>query len=184
MTQWLKFLLEVGPLVVFFVTNARFGILPGTAAFVVATAVALTVSFVIARKVPVLPLVSGVFVLVFGGLTILLQDDLFIKLKPTIVNLLFAGALFVGLAMGKSFLKIAFEAAFRLTDEGWRKLTWRWAFFFVVLAVLNEVVWRSFDTDTWVSFKVFGILPLTVVFSLAQLPLLNRHQVAEDAAAG
>lgn len=180
MNQWLKLLLEAGPLLVFFVANAQYGILPGTTAFVIATVIALALSWVLAKTIPTLPLVSGVFVLVFGGLTIALEDDLFIKLKPTLVNILFAGALTFGLATKRNFLKLVFGHAFSLDDEGWRKLTVRWAVFFVVLAALNEVVWRNFDTDTWVSFKVFGILPLTLVFSLTQLPLLMKHQLEED----
>ncbi len=180
MNQWLKFGLEMGPLLVFFVANAKWGILTGTAVFVIVTAIALTTSYVLVRKVPFLPLVSGIFVLTFGGLTIFLEDDLFIKLKPTIVNVLFSGALIVGLLTGRNLLRVVFEAAFKLTEEGWRVLAWRWAFFFLLLAVINEVVWRNFPTDTWVSFKVFGIMPLTVLFSLAQLPLLMRHQAVEE----
>lgn len=175
MNQWLKLLLEAGPLVVFFIGNNKFGIIPGTAAFVVATVISLALAWGIARKVPVLPLVSAIFVIGFGGLTVLLEDDLFIKLKPTIVNGLFATVLFVSLALRKNVLKIVFDAAFHLTDEGWRKLSFRWAWFFVVLAVLNEIVWRSVDTDTWVQFKVFGIMPLTIVFSLTLIPLLTKY---------
>lgn len=180
MNQWLKFGLEMGPLLVFFGANAKWGILTGTSVFVVATAVALVTSYVLVRKVPILPLVSGVFVLTFGGLTIWLEDDLFIKLKPTVVNGLFGVALIGGLLTGRNFLRLAFEAAFKLTEEGWRLLAWRWAFFFLLLAVINEVVWRTQTTDTWVSFKVFGLMPLTVLFSLSQLPLLMRHQQAEE----
>lgn len=180
MNQWLKFGLEMGPLLVFFFANAKWGILTGTAVFVVATAVALATSYALVRKIPLLPLISGVFVLTFGGLTIFLEDDLFIKLKPTIVNILFAAALMIGLLTGRNFLRLAFEAAFQLTEEGWRILAWRWAFFFLLLAAVNEVVWRSMSTDAWVSFKVFGIMPLTILFSLAQLPLLMRHQVVEE----
>lgn len=179
MNQWLKLLLEAGPLVIFFIGNNKFGIIPATAAFVAATVVSLALAWVLARKVPVLPLVSGIFVIGFGGLTILLEDDLFIKLKPTIVNGLFATVLFVSLGLRKNVLKIVFDAAFHLTDEGWRKLTWRWAWFFVVLAVLNEIVWRSVDTDTWVQFKVFGIMPLTILFSLTLIPLLTKYHPDE-----
>lgn len=180
MNQWLKFGLEMGPLLVFFFANAKWGILTGTLVFVVATAAALATSYALVRKVPVLPLVSGVFVLTFGGLTVWLEDDLFIKLKPTVVNGLFGIALIGGLLAGRNFLRLAFEAAFKLTEEGWRVLAWRWAFFFLLLAVINEAVWRTQTTDTWVSFKVFGIMPLTVLFSLAQLPLLMRHQPTEE----
>ncbi|MCA1971622.1 MAG: septation protein A [Caenispirillum sp.] len=180
MNQWLKLLLEAGPLVIFFIGNNKFGIIPATAAFVAATVVSLAVTWILARKLPVVPLVSGIFVVGFGGLTILLEDDLFIKLKPTIVNALFAATLFVSLFLRKNVLKIVFDAAFHLTDEGWRKLTWRWAWFFVLLAVLNEIVWRSFATDVWVQFKVFGIMPLTIVFSLTLIPLLTKYHPEKE----
>ena len=181
--QWLKLLLEAGPLLVFFLTNAWFGLITGTAVFVVATAVSLVASRVLMGRVPVMPLVGGVFVLVFGGLTVLLEDDLFIKIKPTIVNLLFSAILFAGLFSGRHFLKLIFDGAFHLTERGWSVLTLRWGLFFIALAVLNEVVWRGFSSDTWVAFKVFGILPLTLLFSVAQIPLLMRHQVAEPGTA-
>jgi len=173
----IKLLVELGPLVVFFVGNARFGIFAGTGAFMVATLVALAVSRALLGRIPTMPLVSGVFVLVFGGLTLWLQDDQFIKLKPTIVNGLFAAILFGGLAAGKSLLKVVFDDVFRLTEDGWRQLTLRWALFFVFLAVLNEIVWRSSSTDFWVSFKVFGIMPITMVFAIAQVGLLKRHEL-------
>jgi len=166
----------MGPLIVFFLGNTWFGLIPGTAAFVVATVVSLLASRVLLRRIPVMPLVGGVFVILFGGLTVLLDDDLFIKIKPTIVNLLFAGLLLAGQLTGRHFLKLVFDGAFHLTDQGWRILTWRWVAFFVFLAVLNEVVWRTFSSDTWVAFKVFGNLPLTIAFSLAQIPLLLRHR--------
>ena len=178
--QLLKLLVEVGPLAVFFSFNYYSGIFWGTGAFMVATAISLIASRVLFGRVPVMPLVTGVFVLVFGGLTLWLQDDHFIKIKPTIVNLLFAGALFTGLLAGYSLLKIVFGEAFRLTDEGWRKLTIRWACFFTFLALLNEVVWRSFSTDAWVNFKVFGIMPLTMIFALSQMGLLKRYEPRSD----
>jgi intracellular septation protein len=178
--QLLKLLVEVGPLVVFFVMNARAGIFWGTGAFMVAIVISLIASRILFGRVPVMPLVTGVFVLVFGGLTLWLQDEQFIKIKPTLVNALFAGALFTGLLAGRSLLKIVFGEVFRLTDEGWRKLTLRWACFFTFLAVLNEVVWRSFSTDVWVSFKVFGIMPLTMIFAIAQMGLLKQHEPRAD----
>ena len=174
--QLLKLLLEVGPLVVFFVVNSQVDIYWGTACFVAATVAALAVSWKLHGRVPIMPLVSGFFVVVFGGLTLLLHDELFIKMKPTIVNSLFALLLFGGLATGRSWLKYLFGDAFRLTEEGWRILTFRWACFFLVLAVLNEVVWRNTATDFWIKFKLFGILPLTMIFAIAQIGLLKKHE--------
>ncbi|MFC4174097.1 septation protein A [Microvirga sp. GCM10011540] len=189
----LKLVLELGPLVLFFLTNAyadRFGyadnqrIYAATAIFVVATVVALAVNYVLIRKLPIMPMVSAVVVLVFGGLTLALQNDVFIKLKPTIVNTLFGLVLLGGLYFRKPLLAIVLDSMFELTEEGWRKLTFRWALFFFALAALNEIVWRTQTTDFWVSFKVFGIMPLTVLFAVAQTPLLLRHEIRkkEDAA--
>ena len=176
----LKLALDIGPLVIFFVGNAKFDIYWATGAFMVAIVLSLSITWMLERRLPILPLVTGVFVLVFGGLTIYLHDDLFIKLKPTIVNTLFAAILFGGLYWGKSFLKSLIGSMFSMTDQGWRILTFRWALFFIVLAILNEVVWRNTNTDNWVSFKVFGIMPLTLVFSIMQLPTMNRHRLPED----
>lgn len=178
--QLMKLAVEVGPLVVFFVVNARAGIFWGTGVFMVATIISLIASRFIFGRVPVMPLISGACVVVFGGLTLWLQDDHFIKLKPTIVNGLFAAALFAGLFAGHSLLKVVFGEVFRLNEEGWRKLTMRWACFFLFLAVLNEVVWRTVSTDTWVSFKVFAIMPLTMVFAIAQIGLLRAHEIPAD----
>lgn len=173
----LRLVLEAGPLVVFFVANGRFGIFPATAAFMVATVIALAASWLLERRVAIMPLVSGAFVLVFGGLTLALADELFIKLKPTIVNGLFAAILFGGLATGRTLLKPLFGAALHLDNGGWRHLTFRWACFFVALAVLNEVVWRSTSTEFWAGFKLYGIMPLTIAFTVSQMPLILRHQL-------
>ena len=175
----LKLVLELGPLVVFFFANQRAGIFNATAIFMAAVLISLAVSWVLTRHLPIMPMVSGVVVLVFGGLTIWLQDELFIKLKPTIVNTLFGATLLIGLRFGKPLLPVVLDAVFQLDDEGWRKLTFRWGIFFFVLAILNEVIWRSFSTDFWVSFKVFGIMPLTVLFTLMQMPLIQRHALPE-----
>ena len=146
----------------------------------VAICLYLSVSWILERRLPTLPLVTGIFVLVFGGLTLVLQDELFIKLKPTIVNTLFAVILFGGLCWGKSFLKSLMGSMFAMSERGWQILTFRWALFFIVLAVLNEIVWRNTTTDTWVSFKVFGIMPLTLLFSILQLPTMNRYKLIEN----
>lgn len=171
----LKFALELGPLVVFFIVNGRAGIYAATGAFMVATFLALAVMWIIARKIAVMPLVSAGVVLVFGTLTLWLQDDHFIKMKPTMVNGLFAIALLGGLYFRKPLLPYVLGDVFALTEEGWHKLTIRWGVFFLVMAVLNEVVWRSVSTDTWVAFKTFGYLPLTLIFAMAQVPLMTRY---------
>ena len=171
----LKLTLDIGPLVLFFAINAKIGIYAATGVFMVAVLAALAVAYVLTRRVEIMPLVTAVVVLVFGGLTLVLHDDTFIKLKPTIIYVLFGGALLIGLAMGKPLLGIVFDSVFNLTEEGWRKLTWRWALFFLALAVLNEIVWRNFSTDVWVSFKLFGVVPLTFLFGAAQLPLLTKY---------
>ena len=173
----IKLVVELGPLVVFFVANARLNIFYGTGMFMVATLLALLASRALLGRIPTMPLVSGFFVLVFGGLTLWLHDDQFIKLKPTIVNGLFGIILFAGLATGRTFLKVVFGDVFRLTEDGWRKLTARWGLFFLFLAALNEVVWRTSSTDFWVSFKVFGIMPITMAFAIAQVGLLKRHEL-------
>jgi intracellular septation protein len=174
--QLLKTLLELAPLLVFFTVNLLTkNIILGTGVFMVATLVALVTSRVLFGKIPVMPMVSGVLVLVFGGLTVWLDDAVFIKLKPTIVNLMFASILFGGLFYGKSLLRYVLGEVFKLTDEGWRILTFRWAIFFVVLAVINEIVWRNFSESFWIGFKFMGIMPITAVFGLAQLGLLKRH---------
>jgi intracellular septation protein len=174
-----KLALELGPLGLFFFSNQRAGIFTATGIFIVATLIALAVHYVLVRKLPIMPMVSGVVVVVFGGLTLLLQDELFIKLKPTIVNSLFGITLLGGLYFRKPLLQLVLDSVFDLTEEGWRKLTFRWAIFFFILAAINEIVWRTQTTDFWVSFKVFGIMPLTIAFALAQTPLLMRYEAGK-----
>jgi len=189
--QITKLSLELGPLVIFFLVNffgdrilAAFPALTAlfpesfflaTAVFMLAMAVSLIISKVVLKKIPVMPLVTGVVVLIFGGLTLWLQDETFFKLKPTITNMLFASVLLGGLLFGQSLLKYVFGDVYRLRPEGWWKLTLNWGLFFVLLAVINEVVWRNFDTNFWVNFKVWGIMPLTALFSISQLPLLSKY---------
>ncbi|MFA5957409.1 septation protein A [Hyphomicrobium sp.] len=174
--QIIKLVVELGPLLIFFFANSHYGIFAGTAAFMVATVIALVASQIFLGRIATMPLVTSVFVLIFGSLTLYLQDDHFIKMKPTIVNGLFAAILLGGLYFGRLFLKTVFGDVMHLTREGWRILTVRWAVFFIVLAVLNEVMWRLFTTDTWVTFKVFGIMPLTFVFAMAQIGVLKKYE--------
>ena len=176
----LKLALELGPLVLFFLTNARSDLFTATAVFMVATVVALIASWLLMKRLAIMPLVTGVVVLVFGGLTLALHDETFIKIKPTIVNTLFGLVLLGGLFFGKSLLAVVLDAAFELTDEGWRKLTLRWGLFFLFLAVLNEVVWRNFSNDVWVAFKVWGTMPITIVFAMCQVPLMQRYEKGKN----
>lgn len=179
MPPLVKFVVELGPLVAFFIANARAGIFWGTGIYMIAAAVALAVSWTMTRRIAIVPVVTLAFVLAFGALTLALHDETFIKMKVTIINALFGVILGGGLAFGRPLLKPVFGEAMALDDTGWRKLTLRWALFFLAVAGLNEVVWRSVDTDTWVNFKVFALLPLSFVFALAQLPLMRRHALPE-----
>ena len=176
----LKLALDIGPLVVFFAANAAYGIFRATAIFMATIVVAFVVSYVLTRHIAIMPVVTAVIVLVFGSLTLVLHDELFIKLKPTIIYVLFGGVLMGGLAFGTPLLGLVFDSVFHLTEEGWRKLTLRWALFFFALAILNEIVWRTQSTDVWVSFKVFGVVPLTFVFAALQYPLLTKYAVPEE----
>ena len=180
MPPLVKLAVDLGPLVLFFFANAKFGLMTATGAFMVATFAALSVSYAIERRLAPMPVVTGVFVLIFGGLTLYLDNELFIKLKPTIVNLIFAAILIAGMFLNRPFLRMLFQDAFTLTDDGWRKLTYRWAGFFLFLALLNEVIWRNFSTDFWVAFKVWGNIPITFAFAAAQVPLIARYQPRDE----
>jgi intracellular septation protein len=173
--QLIKITLEIGPLIVFFIANYRADIFVATAWFMGAMVLSLLLSWLLLHRVALMPLVTGVVVLIFGGLTLWLQDDTFIKMKPTIVNVLFGGTLLGGLIFGQSLLRYVFGDVYKLKDKGWLVLTVRWGVFFFALAILNEIVWRLFDTNTWVAFKVWAIMPLTVIFSMFQLPVLKEY---------
>jgi len=188
--QWVRMGLELGPLIVFFLMNSRAhvffnsppeeNIFYATGCFMVAIIISLIATYTLHKTIPVMPLITGAFVMVFGGLTIFLQDEQFIKLKPTMVNLIFASSLLGGLAFGKPTMKYLFANAFHLDEEGWRKMTLRWGLFFVFLAIVNEIVWRNFSTDFWVSFKVFGIMPITAVFAMSQVRVITNHQLVKS----
>src|ERR1700709_73495 len=165
-----KLATEFGPLMIFFGANAKFGLFVATGAFMVAVVTAMIASYVVTRHVPMLALVTGIVVIVFGTLTLVLHDETFIKIKPTIIYGLFATILGGGLLFGRSFIAIMFDQMFNLTAEGWRRLTLRWAVFFLAMAFLNEFIWRSQSTDFWVTFKAFGVIPLTMLFAITQLP--------------
>jgi intracellular septation protein len=188
----LKLLLELGPGLVFFFTTIRGAwlaekfpilthigepILIATAFFMVATALSLTVSWLLTRSWPIMPLVSAIVVFVFGALALYLQDKTFAFMKPTIINTLFGVTLLGGLAFGRSLLGYVFDSAFTLDAEGWRKLTFRWGLFFLFLAVLNEVMWRNFSEATWLYYKVWGTIPITLIFTISQMPLILRHSL-------
>jgi intracellular septation protein len=179
----LKIALELGPLLLFFLANARWGIFVATATFMVAAVVSFAVSYTLTRRVPLMALISTVVVIVFGGLALVLHDALFIKLKPTIIYTLFATILLGGLAAGRPLLTVLFDQMFHLTEQGWRKLTLRWALFFLALAIANEIVWRTQSTDVWVTFKVFGVMPLTLIFAALQYPLLTRYEAHPETSA-
>ncbi len=180
LNPWLKFTLELGPLALFFVVYGKLGIFAATGVLMVGVVATLGVSYAMLRRIPIMPLVTAAIVVLFGSLTLILHDETLIKIKPTALYLLFGGALFFGLAIKRPLLKIMFDGALHVTEEGWRKLTWRWAFFFLVLAALNEIVWRTQTTDLWVKFKTFGFLPLTLLFALAQAPLIMRYEAKSE----
>lgn len=190
----LKLALELGPVALFVLTynfGDRFAAIAGltgiwekpiflaTAVIMVATLISIITSWALTRTLPAMPLVTMVVVSVFGGLTLYLQDDLFIKLKPTIINTLFGLTLLGGMVFGKSLLRVVMDAAFSMDEEGWAKLTWRWGVFFLFLAVVNEVVWRNFSESFWVGFKLWGMTGLTFIFVASQTPLMMRHSTEE-----
>ena len=172
-----KLATELGPLIVFFVANAKFNLFVATGAFMVAIVAAMIASYMVTKHIPMMALVTGVIVLVFGTLTLVLHDETFIKMKPTIVYSLFAGVLGGGLLFGRSFIAIMFDQMFNLTAQGWRILTFRWAIFFLAMAILNEIIWRTQTTDFWVAFKAFGVIPLTMGFANTQMPLIKRYHL-------
>lgn len=179
---WLRPLTDYGPLAVFFAAYVAADLMVATAALMAATVVALGLSLAVARRVPLMAVITAAVVGVFGGLTLLLADETFIKMKPTIVQGLIAAVLAGGLLFGRPLLKPVMGGAWPMDDTGWLLLTRRYALFFLAMAVLNEIVWRTQPTDVWVGFKVFGVIGLTLIFSLTQIPLLQRHRIDEGEA--
>jgi intracellular septation protein len=199
--SWLKLTLEMGPLLLFFFANSRPalftpfigpllpqavldapnpGLYVATAVLMIAVIAALIISFVQLRRVPIMPLVTAVLVVVFGTLTFYFQDERFIKMKPTVLYLCFAAALLGGLALGKSLLPIIFENSMTLPDKAWRTLTVRWGLFFVALAILNEIIWRSQSNDFWVAFKFPGTMIIIFVFTMTQIPFMLRNEIKTE----
>ena len=172
-----KLLIDIGPLAVFFIFYTRSGLQASILPLMIATVIAVLFSYILEKKIPIMPTVGAGIVLIFGGLTIYFNNEVFIKMKPTIINLIFAIILYGGMLVKKPLLKVLLGAALRLEEEGWRILTYRWIGFFIALAVLNEIVWRTQTTDIWVNFKVFGILPITFIFTMTQFPLIKKHQI-------
>jgi intracellular septation protein len=172
-----KSFLEIIPLILFFIGNAYDGIIFATKIFVIATVASLIISYFYFKKISTTLILTTCLVLVFGSLTIFFDDPIFIKLKPTIVYMLFSFFLFFGLIVKKNFLKIYLSSLIKINDEGWKKLSIRWGIFFIMMAILNEIIWRNFSTDFWVSFKVFGFIPLTIIFTITQQNLIKRHSI-------
>tara|TARA_B100000401_G_C52582548_1_gene613292 strand:- start:159 stop:698 length:540 start_codon:yes stop_codon:yes gene_type:complete len=179
MKSFYKLLIDIGPLAVFFIFYTRSGLQASILPFMIATVIAVLFSYILEKKIPIMPTVGAVIVLLFGGLTIYFDNEVFFKMKPTIINLLFAAILYGGILINKPLLKYLLGAALKLQDVGWRILTLRWIGFFIALAILNEIVWRTQSTDIWVNFKVFGILPITFIFTMTQFPLIKKYQIED-----
>ncbi len=179
MRSFYKLLIDIGPLAVFFIFYTRSGLQASILPFMIATVIAVLFSYTLEKKIPIMPTVGAAIVLLFGGLTIYFDNEIFFKMKPTIINLLFAVILYGGILIDKPLLKYLLGAALKLKEKGWRILTQRWIGFFIALAVLNEIVWRTQSTDVWVNFKVFGILPITFIFTMTQFPLIKKYQIED-----
>lgn len=176
---FLRLALELGPLLIFFLVYWKADMYAAIVVFMVATAIAMAVSYALTRRISPMSIVSAFIVFVFGGLTLYLHDETFFKMKPTIIYGLFGVTLLGGLAFGKSLLAHVFGSVFEVTADGWRVLTLRWGVFFLALAVLNEIVWRTMSTNFWVNFKVFGFVPLIFVFGMLQAGVMERHALPE-----
>ena len=179
MKSFYKLLIDIGPLAVFFIFYTRSGLQASILPFMLATVIAVLFSYILEKKIPIMPTVGAGIVLLFGGLTIYFDNDIFFKMKPTIINVLFAVILYGGILINKPLLKYLLGAALKLEETGWKILTQRWIGFFIALAILNEIIWRTQSTDVWVNFKVFGILPITFIFTMTQFPLIKKYQIED-----
>ena len=179
MKSFYKLLIDIGPLAVFFIFYTRSGLQASILPFMLATVIAVLFSYILEKKIPIMPTVGAGIILLFGGLTIYFDNDIFFKMKPTIINVLFAVILYGGILINKPLLKYLLGAALKLEEAGWKILTQRWIGFFIALAILNEIVWRTQSTDVWVNFKVFGILPITFIFTMTQFPLIKKYQIED-----
>jgi intracellular septation protein len=178
--SFLKFITDFGPLLIFFTiyyksgNNLAFAIPP----LIIATLIAIVIMYFVEKKIPYVPLIGGVVISIFGGLTLYFDNAIFLYMKPTIVNIIFAAILIISkIYFNKNFLRFFLQSAFQLNEIGWNKLNFRWAYFFIFLAILNEFVWRTQPETTWVNFKVWGMLPITFIFTALQLPLINKHKI-------
>ena len=178
--SFLKFITDFGPLLIFFTiyykseNNLTVAIPP----LIIATLIAVVIMYFVEKKIPYVPLIGGIVISLFGGLTLYFNNPIFLYMKPTIVNIIFSSILIISkIFFNKNFLKFFLQSAFQLNEFGWNKLNFRWAYFFIFLAILNEIVWRTQPETTWVNFKVWGMLPITFIFTGLQLPLINRHKI-------
>ena len=178
--SFLKFITDFGPLLIFFTIYYKSGnnLSAAIPPLIISTLIAVAIMYVVEKKIPYVPLIGAVVISLFGGLTLYFNNPIFIYMKPTIVNLIFAAILLISnLHFNKNYLKLFLQTAFQLNDEGWKKLNFRWAYFFIFLAILNELVWRTQPETTWVNFKVWGMLPITIIFTAMQLPLINKYKL-------
>jgi len=174
-----KLFIDIGPLAVFFIFYTKGDLQSSILPFMIATVISVMFSYILEKKIPIMPTVGAAIILVFGGLTIYFDNEVFFKMKPTIINILFAAILYIGQTLNKPLLKYLLGKTLKLQEEGWAILTKRWVGFFIALAILNEIVWRTQSTDIWVNFKVFGILPITFIFTITQFSLIKKYQIED-----
>ena len=180
MNSFIKLFIDIGPLAVFFIYYKISGdLIDAILPLMLATVISVVISYILEKKIPIMPTLGAGIVIIFGGLTIIFDNKIFIFMKPTIINIMFAAILYGGIILKKPLLKYLLGSALKLEEEGWAILTQRWVAFFIALAVLNEIVWRTMSEDFWVSFKVFGILPITFIFTMTQFPLIKKYQVED-----